>query len=211
MKRLEVDLRPLVGPGIASLLALALLAATWVIAGDWLQTRSDDFRRARSELAQAASRYRNASDDQQVYQEYATRFRQMRASGWIGPEQRLGWIEALQRLNADLRLPTLRYDIGEQTEVEPNEPSSHLELHRTPMTLNLGALHEGDVIDLLQRLQAMGQGLMSVERCGFSRNGDRVRLDADAANVNIECSLDWYTLTMQRRKDSSKTAQGGQP
>jgi hypothetical protein len=211
MKRLEVDLRPLVGPGIASLLALALLAATWVIAGDWLQTRSDDFRRARSELAQAASRYRNASDDQQVYQEYATRFRQMRASGWIGQEQRLGWIEALQRANADLRLPTLRYDIGEQNQVEPNEVSSHLELHRTPMTLNLGALHEGDVIELLQRLQAMGQGLMSVERCGLSRNGDRVRLDADAANVNIECSLDWYTLTMQRRKDSSKTAQGGQP
>lgn len=211
MKRLEVDLRPLVGPGIASLLALALLAATWVIAGDWLQTRSDDFRRARSELSQAASRYRNASDDQQVYQEYATRFRQMRASGWIGQEQRLGWIEALQRANADLRLPTLRYDIGEQNQVEPNEVSSHLELHRTPMTLNLGALHEGDVIELLQRLQAMGQGLMSVERCGLSRNGDRVRLDADAANVNIECSLDWYTLTMQRRKDSSKTAQGGQP
>lgn len=211
MKRPEVDLRPLIGPGIASLLALALLVATWVVAGDWLQTRSDDFRRARSELAQAANRYRNASDDQQVYEEYAARFRQMRASGWIGEEQRLGWIEALQQINADLKLPTLRYDIGEQTLVEPSGPSTHLELHRTPMTLNLGALHEGDVIELLERLQAEGQGLMSVERCSLARNGERVRLDADAANVRIECSLDWYTLSMQRRKNSSTTAREGQP
>ncbi len=203
MKRTEVDLRPLIGPGLAALLALGLLAATWVVVGDWLQTRSDEFHRARSELAQAASRYRNASDDQQVYAEYAARFRRMRASGWIGPEQRLGWIEALQRINADLKLPTLRYDIGEQTRVEPAMPSAHLELNRTPMTLNLDALHEGDVIELLERLQDEGQGLMSVERCSLARNGERVRLDADAANVRIECSLDWYTLSMQRRKNSS--------
>lgn len=211
MKRPEVDLRPLIGPGIAALLALGLLAAAWVLAGDWLQARGDDFRRARSELAQAASRYRNASDDQQVYQEYAARFRRMRASGWIGPEQRLGWIEALQQINADLKLPTLRYDIGEQVRVEPAGPSTNLALHRTPMTLNLGALHEGDVIELLERLQAAGQGLMSVEHCNLSRNGERVQLDADAANVQIECSLDWYTLTMQRRKNSSTTAREGQP
>lgn len=203
MKRPEVDLRPLIGPGIALIVALGLLGATWVIAGDWLQTRSDDFRRARGDLAQAANRYRNASDDQQVYEEYATRFRQMRASGWIGEAQRLGWIEALQQINADLKLPTLRYDIGEQARVEPSGSSAHLELSRTPMTLNLGALHEGDVIELLERLQEAGRGLMSVERCSLSRNGERVQLDADAANVQIECSLDWYTLSMQRRKNSS--------
>lgn len=203
MKRPEIEWRPLVGPGLAALIGVVMLFATWQVAGDWLQARGDDFRRARGELAQAASRYRNASDDQAVYERYAARFVDMRARGWIGPEQRLGWIEALQTVNGALKLPTLAYDIGEQVRVQPPGGSDHLALYRTPMTLRLGALHEGDAITLLERLQETGKGLMSVERCDFARNGDRVRLDAGAANVRIECVVDWYSLRLMRKKASA--------
>lgn len=208
MKRPDVELRPLAGPGVAVLLAAALLGGTWQVAGTWLQAHADEFRRARAELAQAASRYRNASDDQEVYEEYAARFLDMSARGWIGPEQRLGWIEALQQINADLKLPTLAYDIGEQVSVGARQTSAHLELQRTPMTLRLGTLHEGDVIDLLTRLQETGKGLLSVEQCDFSRDGDRVRLDAGVANVQIQCALDWYTLRMTRRKPLAASEEG---
>lgn len=193
MTRPEIELRPLAGAAAAALVGLVALAAVWHLGGVWLDERADDFHRARAQLSAAASQYRNASDDQAVYQRYAARFRDMGERGWIGPEQRLGWIESLQAINRELKLPTLRYDIEQRATVE-GAGSGRLTLHRTPMTLTLGALHEGDIIALLERLGSAGAGLMSVHGCELVRAGERVRFDIRSANVDVRCALDWYTL-----------------
>lgn len=199
MARPDIDLRPLLAPGIAALLAAGLLAACWLLADAWVAERERSFQQARAELARAASRYRNASDDQAVYQQYAARFREIGERGWIGPEQRLSWIEALQRINRDLRLPTLKYDIAQRA-VTPLArvplDTSRLRLYRTPMRLTVGALHEGDLLALLERLGERGSGLMGVERCTLERAQapGQVRLARGATNVRATCALDWYTL-----------------
>jgi hypothetical protein len=182
-------------------LAAILLAATWHYSAAWLAERGSDFRRARAELTQAADRYRSASDDQAVYQEYAARFLDMRERGWVGAERRLEWIETLQRINADLRLPRLAYEIGEQVPGEGYGRGGDLDLRRTPMSLELGLLHGGDVLTLLQRLEQEGKGLMTATRCELSRAQQRVRLDAGASNIRAQCGLDWYTLRIERRRD----------
>ncbi|MEX2576275.1 MAG: hypothetical protein WD382_06445 [Halofilum sp. (in: g-proteobacteria)] len=209
MKRLGDEYRPLLGPAIMAVTAAVLLAATWHYSAAWLAERGADFRRAQSDLTQAANRYRNASDDQEVYQEYAARFLDMRERGWVGEERRLEWIETLQGINADLRLPRLAYEIGEQVPAEGYGRDGDLELRRTPMSLDLGLLHEGDVLTLLQRLEDEGKGLMAATRCELSRAQQRVRLDAGASNIRAECGLDWYTLQIERRRDIAGAAGDG--
>ena len=200
--RAERDLRPLLGAGVAAIIAAAALAATAWVAGDWLAGHERAFRRAQADLAAAAQRYRNASDDQAVYEQYATRFRRMRERGWIGAEQRLSWIEALQKTNRRLRLPTLRYDIAERRPVPLDSApfdTSRLQLHRTPMQLTLGALHEGDLLTLLGELAERGKGLAALERCALQRAGGsgQVRLGPGATNVEIGCTLHWYSLEIR--------------
>lgn len=204
----ELNLRPLAVPGVVAGVALALLAATIHLAGAWVGERERAFRQARGELARAASQYRNASDDQAVYEQYAARFRRMSERGWIGTEQRLTWIEALQRVNRDLELPTLRYEIGRRQTVPldgADFETSHLQLYRTPMELRLGALHEGDLLQLLDGLAERGGGLTALERCRIARAQapGQVRLSAGATNLEVDCTLHWYTLEIRRPEDTA--------
>lgn len=193
----DPTLRNLAGSLIAAAAGLTVLAGTAWFASDWLADRERAFNRARGDLARAANQYRNASDDQAVYRQYADRFRDMSERGWIGEEGRLTWIEALQAINADLKLPVLRYEIGQRTRVDhprARGPSS-LRLYRTPMRLDIGALHEYDIVELLERLHEAGDGLLSLSSCTMTRNGE-LRFDARRANVDAVCELNWYTLRL---------------
>jgi len=208
MAAAELDLRSLAGSALAAVLAAVLLAGVWYFGSSWLAERQNAYRRARGTLAHAASQFRNASDDQAVYQQYAARFRAMAERGWIGPEQRLSWIEALQRINKDLELPVLHYQIDQQRMVPLDGASfdtRNLQLYRTPMTLEIGAPHEGDVIELLERMAERGRGIAVVDHCALRRGGrsGQVRMDAGAQNVHATCSLNWYTLQLEQEERSS--------
>lgn len=202
MAKPDFDPRQLAGSAIAAAVAAALLLVALQYGSAWLDERAGDYRRARAELERAARQYRSASDDQAVYQEYASRFRSMIERGWIGPEQRLSWIESLQEVNTELKLPVLRYEIERQRDVPLNGAgfdASHLRLQRTPMRLRIGALHEGDVLALLDGLAAAGRGLMTAEQCSLRRTNDtgEVRFDPRQANVEVECAVNWYTLEIE--------------
>lgn len=202
MARPDFDPRQLAGSALAAGVAALLLFAAVQYGSAWLDDRAADYRRARAELDRAARQYRSASDDQAVYQEYASRFRAMVERGWIGPEQRLSWIESLQEVNTELKLPVLRYEIERQRPVTLNGAdfdTSHLRLRRTPMRLRIGALHEGDVLALLGGLAEGGRGLMTTDHCSLRRTNDtgEVRFEPRQANVDVECAVDWYTLEIE--------------
>lgn len=202
MAKTEFDPRQIAGSAVAAAVAALLLLVAVQYGSAWLDDRAADYRRARAELERAARQYRSASDDQAVYEQYATRFRSMIERGWIGPEQRLSWIESLQQVNTELKLPVLRYEIERQRPVTLNGSdfdTSHLRLHRTPMRLRIGALHEGDLLALLNGLAADGRGLMTADHCSLRRSNDtgEVRFDPRAPNVEVECALDWYSLEIE--------------
>jgi len=202
MRPSEWPWRALRAPAAAVAAATLVLASTVYVSQAWLERQQRAFAQARQSLARAATRYRSASDDRAVYARYANRFRDIRARGWIGEARRVSWIEALQRSNAELELPRLRYDIGRQKRVDlgaTGPAAEGLVLQGTPMELTLDALHEGDVITLLQRLAEHGDGLMALRGCRLEHAGDdgRIRLDPEAANVAAACTLNWYTLRIE--------------
>jgi hypothetical protein len=208
MARSKLDLRPLIPPALAALVAAGLLAGVISWTGEWLAERERAFRAAERELAAAAREYRSASDDQAVYEEYAARFRDMRQRGWIGPEERLTWIEALQAINRDLQLPTLRYDIAQRQPVGLDGAGvdpGRMQLYRTTMNLTLGALHEGDLFTVLGRLANDGQGLAALESCRMRRaqGPGEVRLAVGATNLEIGCTLHWYSLEIRTEDEPS--------
>ena len=207
MNSRRAELRPLIGPGAAALAALVVLAAVAWFGSDWLASRENAYRQARAELSRAASQYRNASDDQAVYEQYASRFRTLQQRGLIGAEQRLSWVEALQGVNQELKLPVLQYEIAQQERVGlagvPFDVA-HLRLRRSKMTLRFDALHEGDVLQLLQSLADSGAGMMEVEQCGFRsmREAGALQIDPPGANLGVECRLSWYTLAIDMESGS---------
>jgi hypothetical protein len=202
MRLTDRNWRPLLWPGVTAATAAVVLAATAYGAQLWVTRHQEAFDRARVELEQSASQFRSASDDQAVYEQYAARFREVGEHGWIGPEHRLTWIEALQQVNDGRGLPQLRYDIARQQRVElPHEGGDHarLELYGTPMEVELEAPHEGDVLTLLRGLASRGKGLMALRGCRMerARDGNPIQLKATSANVRAQCTLNWYALQIE--------------
>jgi len=202
----DFDWRSLLVPGACAVVAASALAATLYVSNQWLTDIERRYQRARADLSAAAREYREASDDRAVYQRYASRFRERVAAGWIGAEKRLSWIEGLQATNEDLRLPRLAYDIGQQRIAELAGASlpPRLTLYVSPMRLRLGALHEGDILSLMERLRAEGGGLMEVSYCSFDRRGEgpNVVANPQRANIDAECELHWYNLRLEPEADS---------
>lgn len=207
MSGARMEWRTLVVPAALAGVALVLLLAVVYTGSSWLADQEDAYQRARSELARAAAQYRSASDDTAVYEQYAARFRELEQSGTIGEERRLAWVEALQRVNRELKLPTLRYEISPRERVplgRLDAASNFLQLHRSTMTLNLGALHEGDVLSLLQTLAAERTGIMEAESCALTRvrGPGALSYDPRVANLEVRCTTHWYTLSLTREGDA---------
>lgn len=197
----QIEWRPLRTPAILAALALLLLLGTVYAGYVWLDQREREYRRARSELSRAANQYRSASDDKAVYEQYASRFRELERSGMVGEEHRLSWIETLQTINQQLKLPVLRYEISPQSVAGldgADFDSGRFRLHRSDMTVNFGALHEGDVLRLLGSLASDGAGLMEAESCSMRRSREDIVHDAETANLEVNCRLHWYTLQIEQ-------------
>lgn len=201
MSAATFEWRSLRTPAFLAAAALLLLVGVAYFGQQWLAQKQQAYDRARADLARAASQYRSASNDTAVYDQYAARFRDLERSGVIGDEQRLAWIEALQEANRDLKMPTLRYEI-EPRQVVPLDradvSTGYLQLKRSTMRLELGVLHEGDVLRLLEHLAAERSAIMETESCTLTRKraADALSFDPARANLEVSCRTHWYTLSI---------------
>lgn len=185
-------------PGALAGVAAAVLVLVVYFGSSWLADKERAYDRTRSALARVASQYRSASDDSAVYDQYAARFRALERSGMIGGERRLAWIEALQAANRELKLPKLRYQIVPREVVSLGDVglTGNLQVYRSTMRLEIGALHEGDVLSLLRSLATEPAGIMEAESCLIyrAREPAALSLDPRVANLDVTCRVHWYTL-----------------
>lgn len=107
----------------------------------------------------------------------------IRASGFLGPEDRVGWITALAQTRAQLQLGSLSWRIAPQlpSQLVPNLNVSNLEF-------TAGPLDPPKLDALLSRLHAAAPGRFTVERCAFT-------LDPNGVGGQVNCRLNWWTLT----------------
>ncbi len=198
MSRRDLDWGYLMGGLVpclsACVLSLAVFAATaWVRADYGLRTATEGQRLAaleaqRSELgARLVARQRSAA-----------RFAGLEAAGIVGEEQRLQWAQVLRDGAAALQLPYLRYTAAPRQPftapfLVPGESAPVLV---TPMDLQVGLVHELDLLRLLARLDAEAPGLVAVAGCTLERVAGDVPPEPDKANVTAGCELRWYSIQL---------------
>lgn len=178
----------------ASLILLAATGVAIVVLGATFQyssVTSNNLLQAEARRQEANTKLANARTEQQDIIEYLARYQQLAATGMMREERRLDWIEQLERARAEFHLTDLSYELLAQqplpvTALEPLTVTAGA----SRMRVNLGLLHEGELIDFLRALKARERGLFLVKRCRLERQP----AGADKLNVNAECLLDWITL-----------------
>ncbi len=200
--REAIEWRLLRLPLLTLALTLGLAGALLYGAERYEDAAQSEYLRSRARLHGVVALYRTAENDRSLYSQYVARFEDLKRRGVIGAEPRLNWVEALEQVNQDLRLPVLRY------EIEPQRPlafeaqrfdSRILHAFRSTMRFEAGLLHEGDLVSLLDELRRLTNGRFEVRDCEIelSNPARGIVFDPRTANLLARCALDWYTLQIE--------------
>ncbi len=176
---------------VAAALLLAIAGAGWShhqasVAQQVLQAARNAVSDARQQLARSRQQQQLVASHLAAYQELAAR-------GFVGPEARLAWIEAVQLANRDAGLYGLDYRMAPRMPDRP-ELAQGLPLGHTVMSLTFPLLVETDLPRFLNALKTRAPGLIRVQGCRLSRLADAPFQALNQPQLQAECDLLWFTL-----------------
>ncbi len=144
------------------------------------------------------------SDEQQELTEKLNRFQTLKARGYIGPEQRLNWVEAIDRIKTERRIFKLDYEFAPQRRVDASilpggSAAGGFEIMSSQMRLQIHLLHEGELLAFLADLRTglrsnTIEALVLVRSCALERMGPGSADRSSKAQLKADCALEWITV-----------------
>jgi hypothetical protein len=158
-----------------------------------------DYQEATAARRDIQTKLARASDEQQELRDKIGRFQALKARGYIGPEQRLDWIETIARIKAARRIAKLDYEFAPQRPVDANilpagASAGGFEIMSSQMHMQLQLLHEGELLTFLAELRDAVQALVQVRSCSIERIASGSIGPGNNAQLQAECTLEWITL-----------------
>ena len=185
--------QPLIMFAVSILISVALVVAGY----QYERIQNEQYQSALSTLRSTHGLYRNIVNDIDLLEQYRNLYTGYKASGLVGKERRLSWIESLETTNGVLRLPTLTYSLLPQEKFErPGfKVKRGVSVQSSPMELTIGMLHEEDLFALLEGLRLSIKNLFTVDSCSMNRQSSIERsLDTKGANLVTKCTIHWVTI-----------------
>jgi hypothetical protein len=147
-------------------------------------------------LNQVRGEYQMIDDEQRVIETYLPQYEDLDTRGIIGEEERLNWIETLRDAALAIKLPSLQYELYPQEEYERDIPlpQGAFKVWSSTMRLDVGLLHEDDLVSLLRRINRGANGLFTVSSCSLRRELGEPKFEPRATNLTASCELEWLTI-----------------
>ena len=188
-------------PPIATLKAsIALLLAAFMLtaAGMFWSHRYDAAARAAVHAEQAVldaahARQQQGQTEARLIAQHLGAYQALTERGFIGEENRLAWIEAVQLANHDAHLYGLTYTLSPRTPA-PAGLANGLPLNQTRMVVKMPLLVETDLPRFLAAVHARASGLFRVNNCRLSRITDTPPQPVNRPELDAECELLWFTV-----------------
>ena len=194
----RVDWSILRGTVVVFALSLAASAAMVTASFYFRQNMEREYQTHHGEFREASRKYLAVDDEERIIEQFFPEFRRLYEAGLLGRERRLSWLEALRRAGDDNGLTQVAYKLDAQRQATPdfNIALGDYQLYASTMNLNLALLHEGSLLRLFKALDHDALGQYALRRCVLKRTGEGLDLTAQGANINADCTLDWWTINL---------------
>lgn len=192
MKFSMADLKNLKWSLGALVLGLALSGGLVSLSNSYLKQSLKDRETAQKRLTEARAQLGAAENDQENMSAYALEYNALVAQKVIGNEQRLDWMEGLEKLREQGSVLDFKYAIAPQQSYVPNPPvdTGNFQLNRSGMTLQIDLLHEEQLLHLVADMRKELNGWFMLDGCSLSRTGAVDEL----APLKAECTGGWLTM-----------------
>ena len=198
MMPFEIDLpyvrRHTLRPALSTLVALVFLATAM-----WLHDRQE---RRFDELSANYSAVHRDYDalvyPRRLVDRYHRRYQRFHDLGFVGRESRLDWVETLRTTSNTLNVPRVSYSIEPQLEVIPPVRSvvggEDIQLRASKVQLEMGVLHEFDLLRFFDTLQESAPGLLKVDNCDLAWQAERGSHVSTGVNLSASCAIQLYSV-----------------
>ena len=181
---------------------LSILIATIIIvfSSSWHQSSLENRNNTNNSLNQATSRYYTGINRKQVLEKYEDKYKTLVAMGVAADENRLQWIDAIEKATTAHKIPYLKYTLDKQQKLNSSSLSvayPGIDIFRSSMKLHMQLLHEGDLFLILNTIDTNARGLFDVQSCSLTNNNIQAEsLLNSTSNMNFAaiCTLNWYTV-----------------
>lgn len=197
---------PLIRRSILAICASAFIgAAILYSSSEYTESAQNDRRNAQNMLNDARNRLATALQDQQNMAIYADEYGKLIEQKIIGDDQRLDWMEGLEKIRQKNLVTDFRYNIAPQKPYTFQSPvdNSNFDVHYSEMKLQFDLLHEAQLLNFFDALRASIKGQYQLEGCTLQRSIAAINEDSPtaAAYLKAECSGGWITL---KNRNASK-------
>jgi hypothetical protein len=183
---------PIIGLG-GTLILVGLLVSL----ADQYRTKNEAaLQTQQNMLNQARQKFQSSGLEKETIVQYLPMYNGLLASGFIGEERRIEWIDTLRQIHEQHKLFHINYNIGQQENYKPSflPNLGKFRLNRSVMSLKLDMLHEGDLLALLDGLHEQTTPFI-VRDCEIRRPiGAVVNTKNMTSNMQANCDIDWLTL-----------------
>ncbi|MBI5007502.1 MAG: hypothetical protein HZB95_10350 [Nitrosomonadales bacterium] len=179
--------------------SLGALALSIALAGGMI-TYSDSYREqsqkarleAQQQLTNARTQLIAAQGDLENMSAYSLEYVALQDQKVIGSEQRLDWIEGMERLRQQSLVLDFKYTIAPQQAYAPNPPldAGNFALNRSNMSLQIDLLHEEQLLKFVSALRAQLKGWFMLDGCNLSR----AIPGSEASPLKAECTGGLFTM-----------------
>lgn len=180
---------------IVALLLAATGAALVIAARQGIAQANQQLVAARAERAQLRERLARVTQDEREVRERAELYRRLVDLHVVGAERRLEWTESLARIRERRQLAELRYQIAPRRLLQslPGKPGS-VDSYASTMKIELGLLHEGDLLRFLADLRASGNAYYAVNQCSIARRTPPAPEATLVPRLRAVCEIDLITI-----------------
>lgn len=153
-------------------------------------------RNGESKAREARDRVRSVTREKEELLAVYPVYRGLAERGIIGPDRRLDWVETVESLGRKHGLFSVRYRLDAQKPLEAPAAAparAGFDVNVSPVSLEITALHEGQLLAFLESLHKEIHGLTLIEHCNVERIGTGRELRY-APQIKATCDLGWVTL-----------------
>ncbi|MDD5383939.1 MAG: hypothetical protein PHG89_03535 [Gallionella sp.] len=189
---------PLIRRSVLAVCASAIISAVILYSsGEYAESAQNNRRNAQTMLNNARNHLTAALQDQENMAIYADEYGALIEQKIIGDDQRLDWIEGLEKIRLKNLVTDFRYNIAPQKiyASQPPVDSGNFDIHYSEMKLQFDLLHEAQLLNFFDALRTDIKGWYQLEGCTLQRAGTGNEDEqTTATRLKAECSGGWITL-----------------
>lgn len=156
------------------------------IVQQWRSQIEQDYDQAHASLIAVTTQRSDAN--RSIAHHWVERYREFAKRGIVGEERRIEWVEHVERWGASVT--GFRYEIAPQRRLAE---TGSFDIRASRMTFWMNVVHEGKLLELLERLEQAPAALTQLQGCVIERVENRKQ------GLKVKCEVDWVTLKEKPR------------